>query len=73
MLEILYQQGDDCAGIYFIHAGKVKLYIDAVDFIHDEKILFKVQEFEKKMKQKNVVENDVNKGILEKPSVRAFI
>ena len=37
--ELIYQQGDPPEGIYFIHSGKIKLWIDANEFIQDEELL----------------------------------
>jgi len=33
--ELIYQHGDVCNEIYFIHTGKVKLFVDLHDFITD--------------------------------------
>ena len=42
--ELLYQQGEPAEGLYFIHSGKVKLWIDANDFINDEELLKEILE-----------------------------
>ena len=37
--ELLYQQQDQAEGIYFIHSGKIKLWVNVMDFVKDEKLL----------------------------------
>lgn len=49
--ELLYQQGDACDNIYFIHTGRVKLYIDVVDYIYDERMLSAIREMEERRKK----------------------
>ena len=44
--ELLYQQGDACNDIYFIREGRVKLFIDVIDYIFDEKVLTGIREME---------------------------
>jgi len=39
--ELLYQQGETAEELYFIHSGKIKLWIDANYFINDEELLGK--------------------------------
>jgi hypothetical protein len=48
--ELLYQQGDACNDIYFIQEGRVKLYIDVVDYIYDERMLAAIREMEERRK-----------------------
>lgn len=52
--ELLYQQGDACDNIYFIHTGRVKLFIDVVDYIYDERMLAAIREMEER--RKNMME-----------------
>ena len=33
--ELLYQQGDPCNEIYFIHTGKIRLVVDLNDFVRE--------------------------------------
>jgi CRP-like cAMP-binding protein len=40
--ELLYQQGETAEELYFIHSGRVKLWIDANDSIKDEELLRKI-------------------------------
>ena len=39
MDEILYQTSDIPNEIYFIHTGRVKLYVDLNDYIQEDKIV----------------------------------
>jgi hypothetical protein len=48
--ELLYQQGDPPEGIYFIHAGKIKLWVDTNDFVKDEELLRAIHEKEMRRK-----------------------
>ena len=42
--ELLYQQGEPAIALYFIHSGRVKLWIDTNDYINDEELLRKILE-----------------------------
>jgi len=66
--ELLYQQGDPPEGIYFIHAGKIKLWVDTNDFVKDEELLRAIHEKEMRRKQENNGEDAV-----QKPSLKAVI
>ena len=66
--ELLYQQGDPPEGIYFIHSGKIKLWVDTNDFVKDEELLRVIHEKEMKKKQENNEEDS-----LQKPSLKAII
>ena len=67
--ELLYQQGDQAVEIYFIHSGKVKLFVDLNDFVRDENLLRQIQENERK----RVEENQDKGGVSQKPSLKAII
>ena len=69
--ELLYQTGDDATEIYFIHQGRVKLYVDLNDFINDENLLKSIQEMEKRRLEEERTRTGTNKGT--KPSFRAII
>ena len=47
--ELIYQTGDVCNEIYFVHTGKVKLFADLNDFILDQNLLKEIQDFEKSL------------------------
>lgn len=67
--ELLYQQGDQATEIYFIHSGRVKLFVDLNDFVRDENLLRQIQENERK----RVEENQDKPGLIQKPSLKAII
>ena len=66
--ELLYQQGDPPEGIYFIHSGKMKLYVDLNEHIRDERLLKQIHDKERKN-----AEPDQNNDLLQKPSLKAII
>jgi len=41
--ELLYSQGDAATQIYFIHTGKVMLYVDVIQYIKDDSMLRMIQ------------------------------
>ena len=45
--EVLYEQGDELDQIYFISHGKVKLYIDMLKYVQDNRLKDKLIDFEK--------------------------
>ena len=49
--ELLYQQGDTCSDLYFIHTGTVKLYIEVIDYISDDRDLALIRDMEQRRKR----------------------
>ena len=55
--DILYQTGDTANEILFILEGRVKLNIEVIEYINDERLLNKIHEINIKKKL-----NDLNSG-----------